>query len=214
MAFFDLILDTIFPPECVACGKKNEYLCNSCMVNCPPPERKTHEWIYPLFDYRHPAIRKSVWLIKYTGKKKVAHAFGEVMYRKMLEEMGDLYVMEKFMSPLLIPIPLSGKRKRKRGFNQAEILCREIISCDKRKYLTLDTNILSKVRETSHQAHTKNKEERLKNLTGTFKVSGEVKNRNIILVDDVATTGATLLEAKQTLENAGARKVIAFTIAH
>ena len=85
-------------------------------------------------------------------------------------------------------------------------------------------NILIKNKETEHQAHIKNRKERLKNLIGSFTIKSSkqnakenisiIKGRNIILIDDITTTGATLNEAKKILRQAGARKIIAFTVAH
>jgi competence protein ComFC len=73
-----------------------------------------------------------------------------------------------------------------------------------------------RTKETEHQAQIADRSFRLKNIRGVFEARNceEIKNRNIILIDDVITTGATLSEAKKVLERAGARSVIAFTIAH
>ena len=73
-----------------------------------------------------------------------------------------------------------------------------------------------KNKETIHQANIKNRNIRLKNLIGSFIVKNkeEIKNRNIILIDDITTTGATLNEARKTLKKAGAKKIVAFTVAH
>ncbi len=140
----------------------------------------------------------------------------EILYGRIIEELSELKVMENFKDPILIPIPLSKKRYKERGYNQSELLCKEIIKIDTNKYLRLDANILFKNKETEHQAKIKDKNKRLKNLSGTFEIKTgiNIKNRNIILIDDVTTTGATLSEAKKVLKDAGARKIIAFTIAH
>lgn len=167
-----------------------------------------------MFEYRHPAIKNAIGLIKYKGKKKILQTFAEPLYGKMLEEIADLKLLENFISPILIPIPLSRKRLRKRGFNQSEILCKELMKLDKDKIFNFDPNILVKQKETNHQAHTKSRAERMINLEGSFSVAHPISGRNIILIDDVLTTGATLREAKKVLEGSGAKRVIAFTIAH
>ncbi|KKP65076.1 MAG: Phosphoribosyltransferase, partial [Candidatus Nomurabacteria bacterium GW2011_GWF2_35_12] len=71
-------------------------------------------------------------------------------------------------------------------------------------------------KETEHQVNIKDRRDRLKNLSDSFSVKNPeiIKDKNIILIDDVLTTGATLTEAKKILKSFGAKKVIAFTVAH
>lgn len=220
MRFLNTILDIIFPAKCILCEKRGVDLCLECLLRAPRAERESAEWIFPAYDYRHPAIKKSLWLLKYRGKRRLANVFAEIIYENILEELSDLSVMENFTNPILIPIPLSPKRYRERGFNQAELICRELIKIDilrNNLHLELANNILIKPKETVHQAHLKDRKTRLKNIIGSFTIregSNLIRNRNIILIDDIITTGATLSEAKKVLKRAGARKVIAFTIAH
>lgn len=216
MLFLNTILDIIFPRYCISCNKPNYDFCEECLSECRGAERECAEWIYPLFDYRHPPIKKAVWLIKYKGKKRLIGILSEILYDRILEELAELKIMRNFTDPILIPIPLSRQRHRERGFNQAELICKKLIEIDKNKYLKLEKNILIKTKDTPHQARIKDKRKRLRNLSNSFAVKNEylVKGRNIILIDDVITTGATLNEAKKTLKGSGAKKIIAFTIAH
>ena len=133
-----------------------------------------------------------------------------------MEELADLKTFYNFTDPYLVPIPVHKKTLRDRGFNQAEKLAQALIKIDKGKNLKILINALQKIKNTGHQAKIKNKKERMINLKGSFAVKKPelVKNKNIILVDDVITTSATLCEAKKVLEKAGARKVVAFTLAH
>jgi competence protein ComFC len=146
-----------------------------------------------------------------------------------MEELSELSMLENFTKPILIPIPLAKKRLRLRGYNQSELICQELIkvnntrlstSIDNGIDLTLEKNILIKPKDTEHQARIRDRNLRLKNLSGSFTIKNIdknkvlLKNRNIILVDDITTTGATLGEARKTLKQCGARKIIAFTIAH
>ncbi len=216
MLFLDTILDIIFPCHCISCNISGSDLCEKCLSLCPGTERESPSWVFPLFDYRHPPIKKAIWLIKYKNKRKLLNTFAETLYGVMIEELSDLKVMKNFQEPILIPIPLSKKRYRERGFNQAELLCEKIIEIDEHKYLKLEKNILIKTKDTLHQTSIKNRRDRLKNLSGSFIVKNNklLKGKNIILIDDVTTTGATLSEAKKILKGAGVRKIIAFTIAH
>jgi predicted amidophosphoribosyltransferase len=243
MRFLNTILDIVFPVKCILCGKNGIDLCRECLQSVPEAERESAKWIFPLYDYRDKTIKKSLWLLKYKGRKRLANVFAENIYEKIVEELSDLSIMENFCEPILIPIPLSRKRYRERGFNQAELICKEIIEINKKTNLhhkvdtntymrdsvnmskfiinlRLENNILIKPRDTEHQARIKDRSARLKNLSGTFAIKDEEKNKdfikgkNIILIDDILTTGATLSEARKVLRQAGARKVIAFTVAH
>jgi len=220
MSFFSTIkenlLNIVFPVYCISCEKKGSELCLNCLSRSPEAERESAKWIFPCFDYRHPLIKKAIWLIKYKGRKRLVQVFAEILHGRILEELSELFVMQNFHEPILIPIPLSKKRYRERGFNQAELLCKELIKLQTPSPFTLSNNILIKIKETEHQARIRDRSVRLKNIANSFAVKNAelIKNRNIILIDDVTTTGATLTEAKKTLKDAGARKVIAFTIAH
>ena len=223
MWLLNTILDIIFPVKCVACGKKDFDLCLECLSNAPLAERENAKWIFPLYNYRHPPIKKALWLLKYKGKKRLAKLFAEIIYDKILEELADLSVMENFNNPILIPIPLSPKRYRERGYNQAGLICKELVKIDDLRHgvnMKLENNILIKIKNTEHQTRIKDRQNRLKNLSGSFAIKNIEKNinllksKNIILVDDIITTGATLNEARKILKQAGARKVIAFTVAH
>jgi len=216
-------LDIVFPAKCVLCGKTGVDLCRECLKDARGAERESARWIFPLYDYRDKTIKKSLWLLKYKGRKRLAGVFAENIYEKILEELSELSVMENFIDAILIPIPLSRKRYRERGFNQAELICQEIIKISYLRHsvnMKLKNNILIKPKDTLHQAHIKDRSTRLKNMTGTFAIKDEarstdlIKGKNVILIDDITTTGATLSEAKKVLRQAGARKVIAFTVAH
>ncbi|MFA6353342.1 MAG: phosphoribosyltransferase family protein [Candidatus Paceibacterota bacterium] len=223
MRFLNTILDIVFPIKCMLCGKTGVDLCLDCLKEAPGAERESIKWVFPLYDYRHPTIKKSLWLLKYKGKKRLANIFAEIIYDKILEELSELSILENFVKPILIPIPLSSKRYRERGYNQAELICKELIKINHLRHgvnMQLENNILIKIKETEHQARIKNRNIRLKNLIGSFAVKNKeknlnlIKNRNIILIDDITTTGATLNEARKILKQAGARKIIAFTVAH
>lgn len=212
----DSILNVVFPVKCLNCGEVGSYFCIECIANSPTAERESAKWIFPLFDYRHPPLKKALWLFKYKNKKILAETFAEILHGKILEELSELAIMENFRNSILIPIPLSKKRYRERGYNQAELITKELVKLDKNINFSLENTVLIKIKDTEHQAHIKNRAERLKNIVGSFTVKNEdlIKSKNIILIDDILTTGATLTEARKILKQAGAKKVIAFTVAH
>jgi competence protein ComFC len=214
MEIIDNILDFVFPTYCISCGKRQEDFCVDCLVELRRAERECEKWIFPIFDYREPKIKKTVLLLKYKSKKRLAKIIAAVMRDRILEELSELEQFSNFTDPILIPIPLSKKRLRKRGYNQTELICKHL--SHNVTGLNCLTGVLIKTRETKRQAIIKDRRKRLKNLVGSFGVKNKelIRHRNIILIDDVTTTGATLKEAKKVLKNNGARKVVAFTFAH
>ena len=115
----------------------------------------------------------------------------------------------------IVPVPLYPRRERERGYNQAKIIAGIILSYLRAMYpdrqFILDDKYLRRVRPTAQQAKL-SKEERVKNISGAFAAIGTAPE-NVILIDDVFTSGATLEECARTLKSAGAKKVFALTLA-
>lgn len=107
----------------------------------------------------------------------------------------------------LAPIPLHPKKLKKRGYNQAEIIAKALSQKDHPV-----VNILSRVKETKDQASLSH-EKREANVTGCFEVKKNIPE-DVIMIDDVITTGSTLKEASIALRNAGAKRIWAITLAH
>lgn len=215
--FIKKILDILFPVSCIRCKTKNTPLCKKCIQNIPPPAHNTSQTnIISIFSYKNAVTRKAISSLKYKNNKDIGKIFADLLYDIVLDELNEQNIFSNFNNPLLIPIPLSKKRLRERGFNQSELLAKEMSFIDNGSSFTLATDVLYKVRNTPSQVSIKDRQKRLQNLRGCFSVKNpdKIKNRNIILIDDVTTTGATINEAKKTLLKAGAKKVIAFTIAH
>jgi len=115
---------------------------------------------------------------------------------------------KEFPHSFVVPIPLSSQKQRSRGFNQAEI----IASIFAKGYgLSMQNSILTRQKDTEAQ-HRLNKEKRLENMKGVFAVPETVKGHTFILVDDICTTGATLIESANAFYEKGAKEVIAFTL--
>lgn len=211
-----IILNFLFPAYCIGCRKRGVALCYPCMKEIPeartPPDANTHA----VFAYQNKVIKKALWELKYRGRTIIAKQCAGMLYDRMLEELSDMRTFHDFTDPVLIPIPLSAKRLRERGFNQSELIAREIHQKDNGRSLAIDTDMLHKTKDTQSQMSIKDKAKRAQNIKGCFAVvdQSRAKGKNIILIDDITTTGATLREARRVLLEAGARRVVAFTVAH
>ena len=169
-----------------------------------------------LFDYRNELARQAIWEIKYRKNEKILGAFCKIFYEYMLGEIADEAIFSDFKNPILIPIPSSKNRLKERGYNQCELIAKELARIDAEKNFALCLDALEKIKDLPSQTSLKNRNERLSNLKGCFRAANpdKISGTNIILIDDVITTGATMSEAKKTLLNAGARQVLCFALAH
>jgi ComF family protein len=169
--------------------------------------------IFVLFDYQNKIVRLIVKSIKYKNNANLRKRIAVYLYEEMMDISADVILFEG-APPILVPMPMSKKEKRNRGFNQCEELVREVkkMGGDSTE---VSYNTLKKVRETKRQTDL-SREERLLNVKNSMGVSdlSKIKNRVVIVLDDVYTTGASLLEARRTLLSVGARRVIGLFIAH
>ncbi len=167
--------------------------------------------IFVLFDYNNKIVKLIIKFIKYKNNAALRKRVAVYLNEELMDISSEIALFEGTL-PLLVPMPMSRKEKRKRGFNQCEELCGEIkkLSGDN---MEVSYNTLKKVRETKRQTKL-NREERMKNLKKSMHSDKNLKNRTIIILDDVYTTGASLLEARRALVSAGAKRVVGLFIAH
>ena len=165
-----------------------------------------------LFDYRNEVIKKAIWYLKYRNKKTIAAILARGLYDRLLPELDELQTFQNFGEPVLVAVPLSKKRLRERGYNQSALIAEELAQLTGFKLL----NCVTKIKETPTQVSIKDRAKRLANLQGSFRVFNKekIKDKNILLIDDVTSTGATIEELRKTLLEAGAGKVLGLTIAH
>jgi len=171
-------------------------LCNDCRTI-----RHYFDKAYSAVEYRD-EVKKALIRYKFFGKKQLIDTFVELM----------LYKVEKLKNiDLVVGVPLHQKRFKERGFNQSENLAK--LLAERLGYL-FDNKILAKVKETQNQSEL-SRIRRLKNLKLAFKIidKTKVKGKDILLVDDIYTTGATVSECSKVLKQAGASHVYVLTIA-
>ncbi len=208
---FDKILVT---EKCINCRSKGSMLCKNCLKLIPSPEHDLPEHIYALYEYRDPAIKKILTDAKYRGKFAGLNIFERVMYDAMTDIISEYSELNNYKNIMVIPVPISKKRFKERGYNQAEIITKSILR-NNSEY-KLGNNIFKKIINKTPQASIHNRKERLLSPRGTFEISEHIKVKDCmcIIVDDITTTGGTINEMRRLLLEAGALTVVGLTIAH
>ena len=212
----NFLLEVLFPSKCLECNKNGEVLCLNCIDNIKLAERPTEEKILALYDYRDPIIKKAIWKLKYYHSPYLGKKLGDLLYDSFLEEI-ELLQMFSLGSPILvIPVPISVDKRKMRGYNQSEIIARSFCNSGGIKLFEFKKDIIYKKLNTIPQARIENRARRLKNVKDAFLIKNKeiAKGRTVIIIDDVTTTGGTLSEIIKLLRKSGAKKVVAFAIAH
>ncbi len=208
-------LNILFPIHCVNCLQKYEtHLCNTCLEKIPFEIKNKRSDIFFAFSYKNPIVKKAIWNLKFYNKKDIAYTLSRKAFDVLLDEMQDLQLFNNLEKPVLIPVPLHTKRLKERGFNQSELIAFGIYSRNPSLF-NIDTKHIIRNRYTIPQAKIQNKNERIANISKCFSITNKdfFKNKNIIIIDDVTTTGATIFELKNILIQNGARSVYGFTLA-
>lgn len=211
--YLNIILDSIAPRREKAVLVENiNWETIHDLKPAPPVEHKP--WIHPLFHYKDPIVKAIVWELKYKENTLSLQYIGKVFYEEILPIVSDILLFNSSAQFLLMPIPISTSRKIERGYNQSEYIAKAILSYDTEHLLLYAPQWLEKIKDTEIQSKSASRSERIRNLIDCFRANPQVEDKYIILIDDVVTTGCTLSEARSTLLTAGAREIIAFTIAH
>lgn len=210
-----MLLDLLFPQHCLGCGIRDSALCENCIPYLRPAERENKKDIYSAYDYRDPIIKKAIWNLKYHKQHSLGNILGRLLYEANLEEIADIKIFTGGTKIYIIPVPMSMHKQKERGYNQTEKLARGFCKNDTSLF-ELHTNIIKKKDTILPQARIHNRNKRLQNIKGAFTVikPGTINGKTIIVIDDVTTTGGTMSEILKVLYEAGAKKVIGFTLAH
>lgn len=196
------IVTFLFPVQCFICKKNRDVLCRDCLRSILPPLDTPHHFIFSRYSYKDTRIKRVVHAIKFFHRKDLLTPISQELVTLLPEKRDDW---------VLVPIPMPSLRRMLRGYNQSELLAAKLGTISG---MPIDTSLLKRKSSPSRQVRAHNKKERLRNQKNTFRSIKNVVGLNIILIDDVTTTGSTLFEARKILLSGGARSVIAITIAH
>lgn len=229
---FEKAMEFLFPLKhtCNNCGKEiftNEYFCKECeesikyndKIICNHCGRRTfnsEEYCFScsgretyfekarsVYIYVSP-ISGLIGRLKYNNKKYLAKIFAKEMYL--------LYLQNFFNCDIVTFTPMTEERKSERGYNQAEVLAEEFC-----KFIELPIcrDVLVKTKETPRQVTVSSAKERRENLKGSFKLQNKnlIKDKKVLLIDDVMTTGATVEILCSLLKKGGAKSVFVLTVA-
>jgi len=197
-------------PFCTVCGRPHtgavgfgsasNFPCADCRDALARPFRR----MYGAALYQD-AVQIAIKLFKFNDRRKLAKPLGAMMADFAQAEMP----LEEY--DFLVPVPLHRVRRRERGFNQSELLARELLPAFPNVRLDLS---LYRIRPTRVQSLTATPAERKANIAGAFAVQGDgLKGKTVLLIDDVVTTGVTTAECARALARAGAANVDVFAAA-
>ena len=206
----DMLLNFLFPPVCGICGKMDEnWVCENCynklkinIIYNKAINKFYDEQIY-LFKYKD--IRNLILRYKFNNQSYLNNTFANIILKnKKLCRKIKIY-------DIIIPVPMFYKKKKNRGYNQTELITSKIAKC---LGIYTNNNILIKSKNTKTQSTLKEKN-RYENIKNAFSIKNNelIKNKNIILFDDIITTGATVNECSKILKQNGVKNILVLSIA-
>lgn len=224
--FSHRLLDLLFPLRCVSCGSAGAALCSACMAGieripdgqcaacsarlrpeargvCAPCAARTPslDGVYALAFARGPMM-KAIHALKYRGQTSVAEPLGALL--------AEWWAGHALTADILLPVPLHPRRERQRGYNQSALLAKEF---GRHIGLRVAPQMLERVKDTRPQVGL-NAPARRQNMADAFHASNDLTGLRVLLLDDVATTGATMEAAASALRAAGAAGVVGLSLAH
>ena len=206
----EALLNLLFPPKCPFCGKVQDVpgICPNCEKDLPwiPGAEALREGPGGLrcagAVWYEKTVRDALLRLKFQGASEIAEPLGELIARCAAEQFGGEFDTVTW-------VPVSKKRLRKRGYDQSELLARS--AC--RFWDIQPGRLLEKKVDNPAQSGFHDGAARRANVLGVYEAVGDVAGKRILLIDDICTTGATLIECTRVLEDAGAEQVVCVAVA-
>jgi len=217
-------LELLFPSRCLGCGKEGSLICPACRGKLsaitPPICRRCGTpqpdggFCSACLSHRHDidgirspfrfegVIRQAIHQFKYNNLRYTAGTLAELL--------SSYLIAHSVPGEVLIPVPLHSRRLRERGYNQSHLLAKEL---GKLVGLPVMNDCISRQRQTAPQARATSASQRRSNVANAFTCRAAMRDKKVILIDDVATSGATLDACADALKSAGAGSVWGLTIA-
>ena len=215
ISIIEQILNIIYPPTCGICGKLNQnFLCQKCENTL----KNQAEFNVELFQNNEKYFKELIYIFKYEGiirKTILKYKFQNksYLYKSFVNFMLKNQKFFEFIKSYdtIVPVPISKKRYKERGYNQSYLIAKEI---SKKTKLELQNRCIIKRKNVIEQSKL-NKEEREKNIKGVYEIIDKenLQNKRIILVDDIYTTGNTVNECCRILQKAQPKSISVIVIA-
>ncbi|HEX3038561.1 MAG TPA: ComF family protein [Oscillospiraceae bacterium] len=212
---FNRLMDYLFPPHCIFCDKvisAGKKVCDKCSQEIKPINsvkrinlKECGQTIscvipYPYQDH----VRNSIIQFKFHGKKQFAVYYAKIMVEEIVKSFSTLHI------DIVTCVPISKQRMKIRGYNQSELIAKELV-----KLLNLSYQSLLIKGTDNKEQHKLSMRERQKNVKGVYEVINpdKIVGKTILLIDDIVTTGATISECAKVLFGANAKEVICAAVA-
>jgi competence protein ComFC len=216
----EALLGFVFPPRCIFCNEFLEpgtksYICSECFIRIPLVTKQNflymtanrqiyYDDVVCACEYSG-IVRQALVKYKFFNKPSFYRAFAKLIN----DRLKNVTICRKF--DIILSIPLHKNRENERGFNQARLISKAL---SKETGVPDRSWLLSRIRDTGNQSLLGRKQ-RLVNVRDAFKVNnvGKVKNKSILLIDDILTTGTTVNECSRVLKEAGASNIVVAVVA-
>ena len=200
------ILNLLYPPRCILCRrllKKEETdLCTDCRMEAPffPDTKRNLQFLdsFAAVWYYESSVRGSLLRFKFRGARGYGASYGKLLAMRLMQQYPEGF-------EVLTWIPVSRLRKLRRGYDQVELLAKAV----GRELGMIPVSTLKKVRHNRQQSRISESAQRRANVLGVYRVTDPdlIRDRRVLLLDDILTTGATASEAGRVLLTAGAKEV-------